>query len=141
MLRVSEQGMDWNWDNLKYFLALADNQTLKSAAAELGVSHTTVLRRIKAFESQLGTQLFTHSNSGYRLTENGTVLRVQADTLKRSVDSIARTVAGADKEISGKVTISTSDTVGYKLMPPILNRLEKKIPRHKAGVDCEEQLF
>lgn len=120
--------MNWNWDNLKYFLALADRQTLKAAAAELDVSHTTVLRRVKAFEAQLGTQLFTHSQQGYRLTENGQALRIQADTLKRSVESIARTVIGADKQIGGKVTVTTPDTIGYQLMPSILARLRTAYP-------------
>lgn len=48
--------MNWNWDNFGFFLVLADSQTLIATAAELDVSHTAVLRRIKAFESQIGTQ-------------------------------------------------------------------------------------
>jgi len=120
--------MNWNWDNFRFFLALADNQTLIAAASELGVSHTTVLRRIKAFESQLGTQLFTHSAEGYRLTEKGVELREHASTLKSSVDSIARTVVGANRQVAGKITVTTTDTVGYMLMPDLLVRLYKKYP-------------
>jgi len=120
--------MNWNWDNFRFFLALADNHTLIAAANELDVSHTTVLRRIKAFESQLGTRLFTHSADGYKLTEKGIELREKANKLKASVDSIARTVVGSDREVGGKITVTSSDTVGYTLMPDILAKLNRKYP-------------
>lgn len=120
--------MNWNWDNFRFFLALAEKQTLIAAAAELNVSHTTVLRRIKSFESQLGAQLFTHSHDGYRLTEKGIELREQVISLRTSVDSITRTVAGSDNEIGGKITLTTPDTIGYQLMPDILYRLTEVYP-------------
>ncbi len=120
--------MNWNWDNFRFFLALAEKHTLIAAAAELEVSHTTVLRRIKAFESQLGAQLFTHSPDGYKLTNKGLELHKHANSLKTSVDSITRSVVGADSEISGKVTLTTTDTIGYQLMPDILARLTTKYP-------------
>ena len=120
--------MNWNWDNFRFFLALAENQTLIAAAAELNVSHTTVLRRIKSLEAQLGAQLFTHSHDGYRLTEKGTKLREQVISLKTSVDSITRSVAGSDSEVDGKVTLTTPDTIGYQLMPTILAKLSDAYP-------------
>lgn len=132
--------MHWNWDNFRYFLALADRQTLIAAATELGVSHTTVLRRIKAFESQIGTQLFTHSPEGYRLTEKGLALRAQVNTLKESVDSIARTVAGSDNEIGGKIKITTPDTIGYELMPSILSGLTTKYPALQVELLIQNRL-
>lgn len=120
--------MNWNWDNFRFFLALAEKHTLIAAAAELEVSHTTVLRRIKAFEAQLGAQLFTHSPDGYKLTDKGHELHKQANLLKTSVDSITRSVVGADNEISGKITLTTPDTIGYQLMPDILARLTAQYP-------------
>jgi len=132
--------MNWNWDNFRFFLALADNPTLIAAASELGVSHTTVLRRIKAFESQLGTQLFTHSAEGYRLTQKGVELREQATSLKDSVDSIARTVVGSNQQIGGRITVTTTDTVGYTLMPDILGRLYKKYPELQVELLIQNNL-
>lgn len=120
--------MKWNWDNFRFFLALAEKHTLIAAANELDVSHTTVLRRIKAFEIQLGTQLFTHSSDGYKLTDKGLELLRQANSLRSSVDSIARTVVGADNEIGGKITVTTTDTIGYSLMPGVLAKLIEKHP-------------
>ena len=120
--------MNWNWDNFRYFLALAEKRTLIAAAAELDVSHTTVLRRIKAFESQLGTQLFTHSHDGYRLTEKGIDLREQAISLKTSVDSIARSVAGSDNEIGGKITLTTPDTCLLYTSPSPRDGLLSRMP-------------
>ena len=46
------------WDDLRYVLAVAEAGSLAGAARELRVNHSTVLRRIAAFEQQLGLRLF-----------------------------------------------------------------------------------
>ena len=42
-----------NWDDLRLFLAVCREGSVKRAGTRLGVSHTTVLRRIRAFEERL----------------------------------------------------------------------------------------
>ncbi|NND90135.1 MAG: LysR family transcriptional regulator, partial [Granulosicoccus sp.] len=78
--------MSWNWDHMRFFLALADAQTLVSAARQLDVSHTTVLRRIKSFESELGSRLFEHVHHGYRLTMEGESLYAEAVKMKHVME-------------------------------------------------------
>ena len=53
-----------NWNDLKYFLALAREGTISSEGRMLNVKHTTVARRIEALEIDLGTRLFDKSRSG-----------------------------------------------------------------------------
>src|SRR3984893_6095020 len=60
-----------NWDDLRYFLAVARTGTLSAAAEQLGTEHTTVARHIQAFEDVLKSRLFHNSNSGYGLTDAG----------------------------------------------------------------------
>ena len=60
-----------NWDNLRYVLAVANAGSLASAARLLGVNHTTVLRRVSAFEKRLGQRLFERLPTGYVLTAGG----------------------------------------------------------------------
>ena len=43
-----------HWDDLRYALGLARAGTLSAAAESLGVSHTTVGRRLRALEERLG---------------------------------------------------------------------------------------
>src|SRR5712671_6541634 len=60
-----------NWDDLRYFLAVARTGTLSAAAKQLGTEHTTVARHIQALEDELNSRLFHKSNSGYGLTDAG----------------------------------------------------------------------
>jgi len=50
-------GVVLNWDDLRFFLALARAGTVSAAGRELKVKHTTVARRIRALELGLGTRL------------------------------------------------------------------------------------
>ena len=59
------------WDDLRYVLAVAEAGSLAGAARELRVNHSTVLRRIAAFEQQLALRLFERLPTGYVLTKTG----------------------------------------------------------------------
>ncbi len=54
-----------HWDDLRYALAVARGRTLSAAAERLGVSHTTVSRRLRALEERLGVTLFDVRPEGY----------------------------------------------------------------------------
>ena len=58
-----------NWDDLRFFLALAREGTVSGAGRTLTVKHTTVARRISALEGQLGSRLFDRLPSGYAMTQ------------------------------------------------------------------------
>ena len=63
--------MNNDWDQLRYFLALARDKTLTRAGHSLQVSHSTVFRKIKAMEDELGVTLFENTSTGYSLTNAG----------------------------------------------------------------------
>ena len=67
-----------NWDDLRVFLAVAKAGSLSGAARSLGVNHSTVFRRIGAFEEALGVRLFERVPSGYLLTPAGEEMREAA---------------------------------------------------------------
>src|ERR1700684_900792 len=58
-----------DWDDVRYFLAVARGGSVRAAAEHLRVNHTTVLRRIGQLEERLGAHMFEKLPSGYRLTE------------------------------------------------------------------------
>ena len=64
-------GEHLDWDNLRYFLAVARAGKLTAAARRLGQDHTTVGRRIASLESAFHSKLFERRPDGYRLTEAG----------------------------------------------------------------------
>jgi hypothetical protein len=70
-------GFDWN--DLKSFLAIARSGRLTTAAARLGVDHSTLSRRLGALEHALKARLFDRSPSGYMLTEPAAAARRGGD--------------------------------------------------------------
>src|SRR5210317_1395216 len=63
-----------DWDDLRFFLAVASAGSLSAAARALNVNTTTVLRRIANLEQALDARLFERLRSGYELTPDGTRL-------------------------------------------------------------------
>lgn len=120
--------MNWNWDHLRYFLSLADAGSLSLAAKSLSVSHTTVLRRVRAIESELETHLFDHTSAGYKLTPAGQTLYDEVKKMKQTMDDLTRRIGGVDQLIEGPVVITTTDTLGYHFMPSLIRSLCERYP-------------
>ena len=109
-----------NWDNLRYVLAVANAGSLASAARLLGVNHTTVLRRVSAFEKRLGQRLFERLPTGYVLTAGGEELIAAARRIDDTVTTLERKLAGQDLRLSGTVRVTTTDTLMGSILPEIL---------------------
>lgn len=95
-----------NWDDLRIFLAISRTQTLSGAARRLGVSHTTVSRRLTAFEDQLDVRLFERLPEGLILTDAGKELRTTALRIEGEIKSAERFLVGRDKDVAGPLLIS-----------------------------------
>jgi DNA-binding transcriptional LysR family regulator len=99
------------WDDLRYFLAVARTGQLLKAALQLGVDPTTVGRRIRRLEKRLEQTLFEQTREGQSLTETGERLRVQVEQIERA----ARDIEGlprAKSEPVGLVRVSVSEGFG-----------------------------
>src|SRR4051794_19001864 len=76
--------MKIDWDDVRYFLAVARHGSVRAAADNLEVNHTTVLRRIAQLEARLGTQMFEKLPAGYRLTDAGEQVQEFAEQMESS---------------------------------------------------------
>src|SRR5690242_1705941 len=94
MRKIAQGTMDW--DNLKFFLALAETGSLTSAAKEHRVDHSTVSRRIEALEGELGVRLVERLARSYRITAEGQRVREQARKVKAGIAEIMRLARDAD---------------------------------------------
>jgi len=134
MIEIQLEGLytlamkNWNWDNLRFLIALAEQRTLSKAAQQLGVSHTTVQRRIHAFEEELEVQLFLHTPDGYQLTSAGKLLFEKGHSLQDTVQTVSRQLAAQEQQLNGSVTVATTDTIGYLLMPTFMQTLSGQHP-------------
>jgi DNA-binding transcriptional LysR family regulator len=108
------------WDDLRYVLAVASAGSLAGAARSLGVNHTTVLRRVAAFEKRLGLRLFERLPTGYVMTAGGEELIAAARHIDDTVTTLERKLAGQDLRLSGTVRVTTTDTLMGSILPEIL---------------------
>jgi DNA-binding transcriptional LysR family regulator len=105
-----------DWNDLRYFLAIARASTLVGAARELRVEHTTVGRRLAAIEAALGARLFTRGPDGFSLTDAGAEILPVAEEIAARVEKIERCASGADARIEGTVRVTTSEALGGYLV-------------------------
>jgi len=100
-----------DWDNLRVFLALAEEGNLTAAARRLRVSHPTIARRIKALEEELGTRLFDRLPDRFQPTEQALELLHDVKEMERASLSIDRRSAGLSGSHLGTVRISVDETM------------------------------
>ncbi len=117
--------MDWN--ALKIFIAVAHSNSLVGAAESLGMSHSTVYRRLNEFEEQVG-RLFERLNGRYELTEIGEEMLGHAQRISHSFADIEREIAGKDTQPKGTVRITAPSSFSYHELPKHLAELSKLHP-------------
>lgn len=102
----------FDWDDLRYFLSVAQAGTVSQAARRLGVDHATIIRRIDALERALGVKLFERSLRGYNLTQNGERLLPSAETIHEETRKVGRELRASGAGVGGIVRISTLEGFG-----------------------------
>lgn len=95
-----------NWDDLRYFSALAKSGSLSAAARTLDVEHATVARRVAALENSLGMRLADRRGHRWTLTADGEQIAAIAERMDMEALAVRRAADGARSHIAGPVTIS-----------------------------------
>lgn len=122
-----------NWDDLRVFLAVARAGSLSGAARTLKVNHSTVFRRIGAFEEAIGVRLFDRLPNGYALTAAGEEMQESALRVEKEIAALDRRVTGQDLRLSGLVRITTVDMLAQGLLPRHLRAFRSAYP----GIEIE----
>src|ERR1700761_3920158 len=107
-----------DWDDVRYFLAIARGGSVRAAAERLGVNHATVLRRIAQLEDRLGVQLFEKLPSGYRLTEAGEEVLEFAQQMETSSHQLETRVFGRDQSVRGPLRVTLAPPLATHLLMP-----------------------
>lgn len=117
-----------NWDDLRFFLALAREGTVSGAGRALNVKHTTVARRIAALEEQLGSRLFDRLPSGYAMTQVAENLYPHALAMEETAQAAGREVFGMDTQLRGILKLTASFDVFTRLVTPKLHLFTEQYP-------------
>lgn len=120
---------EFDWNDIRYFLAVAAEGGLTPAAQILGVTPATVSRRIDAFEHAVGSVLFLRRQTGYVLTDEGERLLESARPVEQAMLGFARqTDAGASGRWVGTVRVATSEAVAVNWLAPRLSDFVRQHP-------------
>lgn len=105
-----------NWDDLRFFLAVAGAGSLSGAAQQLGVNTTTVLRRVASLEEDLGARLFERERTGYRLTAAGEKLVEALEPVDRRLSALPRDFAATGGGSEGSVRLAAAEVLAVYLI-------------------------
>lgn len=110
-------GFMFDWNDLKYLLAVARHGSTIAAGKALGTSQSTVHRRLEELERKLGQALVTRQSSGYRLTEYGMTLLPFAERIEAAVADFSRRAGDAEQDMQGVIRVTCPE--------PIIARMSK----------------
>lgn len=117
-----------NWDDARFFLAVARCGTLRKAASQLHVDQATVGRRLSGFEDALGSKLFIRTPKSFALSPLGEEMLADVMKMENAVQAINRKAASGDESLNGNVRIATTDTLAEAFVMPALQDLRERYP-------------
>lgn len=98
-----------NWDDLRVLLAAVTHGTYADAGRELGLNATTVARRLRALEDEVGVRLVRVHSRGVEPTPAGEDLCASASRIAEEVHEVDRRLTGRDARLTGRVRFTTID--------------------------------
>ena len=117
-----------DWDDVRYFLAVARGGSVRAGAEHLGVNHSTVLRRISQLEERLGAQMFDKLPSGYRLTDAGEEVLSFAEQMASASNRLETRVFGRDQNVRGRLRVTMTSMLATHLLMPDLAEFARRHP-------------
>lgn len=121
-----------DWEDLRYFVALARHGSLSAAARALRVNHATVARRVASLESALGRLLFDRRRDGYALTGAGKAVLDEAGAMEEAASSLLHRLDGG-AALGGLVRVTAARVLADGFLIDRLGGLRERHP----GIDIE----
>ncbi len=113
---------------LRYFLAVAREETISGAADALHVTQPTLSRQMMDLEEELGKTLFLRGKRRISLTEEGMFLRKRAQEIVALVEKTESEFGASDADIRGDVWIGGGETDAMRLIARAARGLQAEHP-------------
>jgi DNA-binding transcriptional LysR family regulator len=118
-----------DWDDLRVFGAIVRGTSVRTAAQELGIHHSTVARRLEQLEAHLRVNLFTRTPLGLRITDAGRELLDRTERVQAEIDSLERSLHGQDQRLEGAVRLTMPDAMAATFLMDDLARFAEAHPK------------
>lgn len=117
-----------DWGDIQIFAAIARAGTLSGAAEQLGLTQPTIGRRLRSFETNLGTRLFDRRGVTLQLTQAGAALRGIAEQMDLAAVSAARTLVGRDADLVGHVVVTAPEWLSVRILAQTVAEFTSRYP-------------
>ncbi len=117
-----------DWDDLRFFLAITRHRTLSAAARHLGVTQSTVGRRLTSLQDGMGVRLLQRAADGYAPTLAGKAVQPYVEGIEAAALALEGTVSGRDVRVEGIVRVTSSQMVASHLLAPCFAVLHDRHP-------------
>lgn len=124
----------FDWNDLRYFLAVAREGSTLAASKALGVSQPTVQRRLSALEERIKRKLVEHHPTGYRLTELGKSLFPHAEDIERTITAFQRQLMSGGQELNGTLRVTCPEGMASRLLAPLIESFRAKYPELRVDL-------
>ena len=111
----------FDWDDLRYFLAVARTGSTIAASKALGVNQSTVQRRLAILEESVGCKLVERHPTGYQLSELGKDLLPCAASVEQAIATFARGLIAANKGLTGTIRLTCPEALVNQLVKPLVD--------------------
>lgn len=131
---------------LKYFLAVAREESITAAAESMHISQPTLSKQLMELEDELGKKLFTRGNRKISLTEEGIFLRKRAQEIVDLADKTESEFLCSDDAIAGDIYIGGGETPAIRLITKVCKKLSARYPEIRyhifsgSGEEVSERL-
>ena len=128
----------FSWDDIHLAYRVAELGTLSKAADQLGINHSTVLRRISRLEQQLGARLFIRNQRGYRTTDAGQLLLDRVRPIAEEMQRLCTGLSTLEETPSGTLRISTVSDFSL-FFAPLLHAFREAYPQIRVQVVATDE--
>ncbi len=134
------QAISFDWNQVRAFLATAEEGSFSAAARALKTTQPTIGRQISALEEALGVTLVERSVRGLNVTQSGRDLLDHVRAMGEAAALISMTADGQSQAVIGKVTITATDLMSAAILPAVLAPLRQSAPGISVRIVCSSDL-
>lgn len=126
-----------DWEDVRFFVALARHGSLSATARALRVNHATVARRISALEDALRIKLFERLPTGYELTAGGRSALQAADAMESAAVGLSQ--LKPEGSLTGLVRVTSTPSLAETFLIPRLFELHQQHPQLDLEITAERR--
>jgi DNA-binding transcriptional LysR family regulator len=134
------QTISFDWNQVRAFLATAEEGSLSAAARALKSTQPTLSRQISALEEALQVTLFIRTARGLILSETGNQLLEHVQMMGDAANHISLIASKQSQQVSGLVCVTATDLLSATILPRICMELRKLAPNIEIKIIADNSL-